>query len=472
MSELLSTSRMLELLEEVRTVARDFASREEGLNREHRNLSEAAEVRQQQALKAAEVEWADRLAHAQARQDLFLGTIQSKFASRERRLHDGHASARKAAFERVDHEEGRRKYAVQKGTLEAQRRREELLAANDAALAQFRGRLAEARHDLELLEGGTRRAFGGMPLFQRFLRQDTDGSGMTALHGEMLEEAQQLQTEARTRLAEFRRLLAPKLFRSAPLWVWVVLALGLAAGLSPALQRLAFPVSPNQAYGYAGAVLAFAVFLYFAAYQSGAARAGAISGGLVRARALQLRAEEKAQEFHTQEIARIERETSERIQLLETEWENAVADAKQARAAWPEHLEEKWRRARLTNEEQRAQRTAARKAANDAELTLLKVEGENRQVESRKSYEIKVEELRAAQAAGWKVLESEWKARMTPLLDQIQTASKAAELEFPDWTSAGWQRWKPPVEFKNFTPWGRLEVDWAKYAGVVPQDDR
>ena len=45
MSDLLTTTQTLEALEAFRAVVRDFANREETLNREDRNLTEAAELR-------------------------------------------------------------------------------------------------------------------------------------------------------------------------------------------------------------------------------------------------------------------------------------------------------------------------------------------------------------------------------------------------------------------------------------------
>jgi hypothetical protein len=251
-----------------------------------------------------------------------------------------------------------------------------LLAVNEKALVDFRARLDEARADWEELANTSRNSFRGMALFQRFLRREATGDTPSGNHEALLTEATRLQTSARNDLSKYRGLVAPKLFRSAPLWVWVVIAVALALGMSPALHRFAYPITPEQGYAYAGTVLGVAVLLYFAAYQSGASLASGISAALLRARWLHQLADERRQSFHDSELTRIKQETRARVDELNAEWGNALKDAKSARDAWPEHLLQKWHRARTTNEFWRSTETERVKREGAVGLERLRAESE------------------------------------------------------------------------------------------------
>ncbi len=472
MSDLLTTTQTLDALEAFRVVVRDFANREEQLNREYRNLTEAAELRFQQQMRAAENDLAQKIEAARGETQASLDHIQGRFAARERRLHDAHASARKRALEMVDHEEGRRKYAVQKGTLDTDRLREELLAANEKALVDFRARVEEARVDWQELANKSRHTFRGMALFQRFLRREATGDTPTGDHEALLAEANHLQTSARNDLSKYKGLVAPKLFRSAPIWVWLVIAVGLALGLSPALHRFAYPITPQQGYAYAGTVLGVALLLYFAAYQSGASLASGISAALLRARWLHQLAEERVQTFHDDEITRIKKETRARVDELNAEWENALKDAKSARDAWPEHLLQKWHRGRTTNEFWRSTETERVKREGAVVLEKLRAEGEKTKAEIVATHQRRVEALKAENTSTWARLEAEWKEKIPPQFGRFEGARRAAEAEFPNWNSPVWNNWHPPQRFTNDAPFGRLDLDVTKYAGVVPHDPR
>jgi S-DNA-T family DNA segregation ATPase FtsK/SpoIIIE len=471
-SELMATGELLESLESFRAAIRDFAAREEALNREYRNLTETAELRYQQQMRAAENEHAAQVEKARAETQAALDHVQGRFAARERRLHDGHASARKLALERVDHEEGRRKYAVQKGTFDADRRQTELLAANDAALADFRARLEETRAGLDELAVGSRTAFRGMVLFQRLLRQEAASDNASGDHEALLAEAIRLQTAARNDLSKFRGLVAPRLFRSAPLWVWTVIAIGLALGLSPALHRFAYPITPLAGYAYAGTLLALALGLYAAAYFSGVALASGISSAFARGRLLLQVAEERAVSFHASEIARIKQETRARVDELNAEWESALAAAKSARDAWPEHLLHKWHRARTTNELWRATETERIKSEGAARVERIRTEAARLKAEITATHQQRLAALKAKNAANWERMEREWRDTTTPQFARLEIARSAAERDFPAWDGMEPENWHPPQAFKNSTRFGRLELDLTKYAGAVPHDKR
>ena len=80
--------------------------------------------------------------------------------------------------------------------------------------------------------------------------------------------------------------------------------------------------------------------------------------------------------------------------------------------------------------------------------------------------------LNADNQARWQALETEWKDCLQPIYESIRAANAAAEELFPEWQSPAWKKWTPPQDFKNAAKFGRLEVDVAKFAEVMPKDRR
>jgi len=101
--------------------------------------------------------------------------LEAAYVKRRARIHKAHHGSRKMAIERSELEEGRLKYAVQKGLLDTERNRKAELAANDARHEEFKTRLAEYREAFVALEQQARRSFRGYSLFVQLLAEPGAG---------------------------------------------------------------------------------------------------------------------------------------------------------------------------------------------------------------------------------------------------------------------------------------------------------
>lgn len=472
MSEILPTSAALGLLEQLRTIIRDFIAREEKFRRESRAAEDSARTRFAVEL-AKDKEAAEReAAEAAARFEQAKEQVHGKFAARERRLADAHGSTRKRGLEYVQQTEDRRKYAVQKGTLDTERSRDEALAKNDAAFADFQGQLAESRAALAEIERQAFSAFRGYRGFRKPLLREYSVSGEeNALdHVQIIERLRSMQTETTALLEQFRKQPLPKLFRVAPLWCWFVLALVCAFGLRPGLAALNFgALSSQQFYGAAG--IGFGLILaVFALGSRSRPLALKLGETLSRARSLYNLGLQKVQSWHTGEIERIKRESRERAAALQQEWKRAVAEAAQLRESWPINIEEKWRRIQARNDQLLRARSARLEAEQNVASERLKNEAAARAAHITRTNEAKLSELQHKHAHEWERLVSEWRGAIEPLFERLSSASAAAEEQFPRWNDAIWKNWNPPSEFSNAARFANLEVDISKYAGAAPQD--
>ena len=154
-----STKEMLALLDALKTAAQDFAAREEKLNRDFQIRSGAELGAFEAAAQSQEVELGARIADAEAALLSEKERQQARFEKRKARINQAHFTVRKRVMDGVNTEEGRRKYKIQEGTLEAERRRETGLANAVTVFSEFNQKAADAHHALTVLEKTVRNRF-------------------------------------------------------------------------------------------------------------------------------------------------------------------------------------------------------------------------------------------------------------------------------------------------------------------------
>src|SRR5207247_5792364 len=140
--------------------------------------------------------------------------------------------------------------------------------------------------------------------------------------------------------------LAPQIFKAVPLWLWIPLLGGAAATLfrAPHYFGITNPTTAKEAAFAVLAVLGLIVVAYFTGKRKAALLAKSIAHALEHARRIHNACVQKSQTRHTQEIARIETESKERVQMFEQTWQTALEQAAQARETWTQKLQEKLRR--------------------------------------------------------------------------------------------------------------------------------
>lgn len=476
MSKPLTIPETLELLDGLRAVLRDFAAREEKLNLDHRLKSEAIQKQFKTAWEEEEARLAEAISQAEAAADAQRTALQHRHSERGSWIRRAHRPSKTQVLRHIDDRESYRKGELQKTLRDATRDREQGLAANDAALADYNQRLNDNRQEFVALEQVVARAFGGISKFKSLLAEAAQKpeSEFAPDEHQLLEELRKLHMLAGEDLGRFQKFFIPKFFRIFPLWVQVIVLGGLGGGLHPLLQyfKVQSVPDPRIFWGGAGALFIGTLVLYFKARGQGLSLAGKLAEALEKARRMHNACLAKSQARHAQEIERLETNYKNTTEEVDRQWKANLAEAVEMREFWPKQIDEKLSRIYARHDrlyQARGEQIGRERAAT---LERLRQASGQCQAATTANRNERLDKLQAETQAIWQALAVEWKQRLEPAYAAIQAANEFAAAESPEWDPKNWTDWKPPSAARNLVRFGRLEVDVAKYAEAATQDKR
>lgn len=468
MNSRLGVNEVLEILDRLRGVLRTFAGREEKLEAEFRARSDNRMKSMEVSLGKLSTRLSEEIARANTAFQAEKDRCQSRFDQRKIRIHQAHRSSQRQALEHIEKWEGCRKYQVQKGVMENERRREVGVAAAAAKLAEFNQKL-ETQHEEHIrLEISAQKAFRGYHQFRRLLSHTRPWSDHERAADEyrLLDELLHLNAKIRDELDHFKKTFLPRLFGRISIWPLIVLlSLGHAA-LIPILHHFGITMFVYRDAGLS-LILVLAVVSvarFFGRRQANPAIVS-VATDLAQARRLLDACWDKAQKSHRLEQERVESEFARTKQTLDQQWRETVQKAEQTRQVRPRQIGEKQFRASQTNEQQYRARLAQLEGHHADMVARLQQEAEAEQAHIKAEHEATLAKIDADHQSRWLALEKEWKSRVNPLWETIR-ATNAAEDFFPDWHLPRWEKWSPPSEFGNAVRFARLEVDIEKFAEV------
>jgi DNA segregation ATPase FtsK/SpoIIIE, S-DNA-T family len=464
---------MLALLETLKVAMRDFAAREEKLNADFRARSSVETRAFDIARDKQTTEAAETIAKAEGEFHEAKEKAEAHFDHRQARLNQAHISARKRVLDAITQSEADIKYSVQTGSLEAERVRDEKLAAAAAALEDFNRRANETGGRIAALDESARKAFGGYGKFRKLLAPDREWPqpDLSGDENELLDESQRLEKKVEEDIGRFRGLFPAAIFRFLPIWLWGVLLLGFAATV-PVLPQLGIKNVPILYAAISAGAFVLVLIAYIIGGQQGSARAKEIAGNLAKSRWLISASLEKAKTRHQQDQTRLRNETADAIAAMNLRWKQSVKDAIELRGTRPIKIDEKARRAFAKNEATRE--TTLRDLQREHGLTMARLRAEADAVakELSETHRAKIARLETEFQSLWSATEAEWKGIVEPIYNSIRAANEFAKKLFPPWEIPLWKDWNPPLEFKNAAKFGTLDVDMAKAAEAMPKDAR
>ena len=413
MNSRLTVTETVELLNQLKATVRDCAAAEERLTRELRTKTDLAEKRSRQELAAREKDISEKLRQA----EIDFQTTREKFKARHKywtaRISKARHSSERLGFKRIDDAEGQRKHPLQKAVLDARKRREEDLKANDARLADFRARLAAACARLQALEEEARSLRG--------VRKSPPADvGSYADAEATLRALNELNERVAADLKRYHKLWMPKIF----------------GGLFK---------NPL---------------------------ATAIAGALETARRICDGADAQAQESHANEKQRIETETTAKIDQLDKDWRTTIEAAADAREILPKQIEQKcWRLSVKTDQLYRDKQERLERDYNES-VERLKREAEAAKRQSGDSQKAGIDHLTADSQEQLRQLVTTWQEKVHKAYQALAAANATAEEDFAPWERGLWSNWKPPEAYNTAARFARLDLDLKKACGSVPQDPR
>ena len=474
MSNHLGTKETVALLRRLEEAIGEFAAREEKLNAEFRSRSSAENRRFDSEATAQAAQASQAVANAAAAFKAEKERTDARFEQRKRRISQGHMASRKRAMEKIHEREGRQKYKTQEGTINAERRREKDLAEAAANLQQFNQNLEQMRQGIAALESRTQNAFRGYGRLRRMfaIEKQPANLDLSGDENQLLEQLQGLEASLGERLDRFRRMLLPMALRHFPFWLLIAVLLIGCAFLLPFVQRFGDDTMWQRVgFGLIG-VSILLMAARTAAKGQAKPLAAALADDLARARRLGDACFEKAQSRHHQERERIKNEYDETIQHFDQDWKRVVKESINLLDVRPKKIDEQAQRVTQKNEQFHATKLKRLEHEQPDALARLQTEGDVKSKQLADEHAAKVARLEAEIAEKWQELEADWKSRIQPIHEAIQTANAESQALFPDWRDPSWEKWTPPEEFENAAKFGRLEVNINQLAETAPKDKR
>jgi hypothetical protein len=464
---------MLALLEALKKNVRDFAAREEKLESDFR-LQTAGEVRDFAARnQAQETAAAEREMAAAAALQAETDQCEARFDRRKAWINRAHSTVSRQVLNEISAQDTQWKERTQQGVQDAERRRDEELAATTTAYEDLQLRLAEAGDALTRLETSARSAFRGYGSFRRQLAPGRQWPEPDVAPDEnvLFAGLQKLQAKISGDLARFGKSPLPLAFKFLPVWLLAAVLLGVAAADPVGVHFGKNLVSPFAA-GLALAGFVLVLVIYFAGGHLAAPAAKTIAGDLARARRLYEVCLEKSATHLQSEQERIKNEFEETKRTFNQEWRQAAKSITTQRGEQPLVVAEKAARAGQRNERWHEVKLHQIQARHEAALAELK-NADRQQVEQfAGTHKTRMVQLESEHQRQWQELEKDWKNCIQPLCEQLRAGNDAAEKLCPAWDAAQWKNWTPPAAFINAAKFGRLEGGVEKFVGALPKDSR
>ena len=473
MNSLPSVNETLALLDALKKNVGEFAVREEKLESDFR-LGTASELRDFTARNEAQE------AAAQQREAAAAETLkseqdqcQARFERRKAWINRAHSAVSRRVLKKIGEADIEWKERTQQGVQDAERRRDEALAAAGTAAEDLQLRLNGAGADLTALEASARSAFGGYGKFRRQLApgRPWPEPDLAADHNALFAALQNLQQKIAAEIAHFKKLPLPLFFRFLPVWLLeaALLGVGVADPVGALWQK---NLVGHLAAGLAAGGFLLVALIYFACGRSAGPAATAIAGDLARARRLFAACLEKSAVHWQHEQERLKNEFEETKRNFNQEWRQAARNITSRRGQEPAVINDKAARIMARNERQRDMRLERVQLRHVGALAGLKAADQAQFHQLAEAHKTRMIQLESGHQRCWQELETDWKNCLQPLCQQLRTVDDAAEKLCPPWESAQWQDWMPPTFFQNAVRFGRLEGGVEKFIGTLPKDPR
>ncbi len=426
MNKLPSVSETLSLLDRLKGIVQEFASREGQLDQEFRARKAAESRASDAASKNLAQQHSERTANAQVAAHDERARWEARFDRRKVRINEAHKFARRKAQEDIGTHEGRRKHKLQQNAMEAERRRDAELAVSSAAFENFKQQLGDSSSSLSLLETTAAKAFAGFGKFKRLLPTDRTAPEPDRSRDEnqLYEELLDAQRRANEEIPKFRAsLLRNLVVFTPPAWL-LALALAILAGLeyTEVLFKHSGPdaVSLRTPILWVAGLLVFRVIIYQLASRQLASAATSIASHIGKIRRLLDVCSQMAEQRHQQDQQRIKADFENTSRALDQEYKRIVKESIDLRGQRPQQLAEKAQRAVEHNERFQEAKLIELDRVHAEKIAAVQGEIEQETKRFAAARNETVAKINAEEKARWNELEVEWKKTIQPICEELQ----------------------------------------------------
>jgi hypothetical protein len=461
----LRVTHALELLGKLTRTVADFAKQEMDLSGALSAKNYQETRRHREALHKVDTALAAQIAEAES--------ISAKQAERVQAIHDkrlgrvqrAHGLLTRTLPNRAADAKGNWLAELQMRKLRADRALAAGNKQNDGDHAALSQTLAQQRATLDALTAQTLKAFSGYPAFAKTL-VEREGEKQTAPAPEdFVGELEAKLSAANAQLAKFRALPLPRVFSAMPLAVCILLAL-IAGGAVIFARGFAPPL--YIAGAITGVLLVAGCVAAYVAGAKGAKDEAARTGAAILDAFRALRAALAAADSrHKSERKRLQEEYDRICADVEEKWANAdnveVEFGKRGRRK----LEPQLPRMSQKMQDRLQRQLVEIRARTDAKVKDFERSAAEKRQQIDAAHQSEMTTILANEKARWDALDAEWKARITPIFDEITELNSALARDFPEWSVAFVESWKAAEHFTPATKFAQLTLDLAKQPGTA-----
>jgi hypothetical protein len=456
----LGISQILEAINALKNAASDFSSRIAKLTEDLRVRTTKASNRRKIAIEELSSTLTAALVREEENYKSAIAAVKSNYEKRKNRLGKAYRTSKERGLAKVEEQIGKRKYALQRQMLNAERERDAGLSRTTQALKDYREEIGKEQDELNRLEASARDCFNGYGKWLRLLpKEPAQTTEQVQDEHQTLAECRASLEQARNGLEKLKRLFLLKLFRH-PL-IWLVL-LGCVVGAVPLLQKFGIPLpvkQPELIYGGV-VVIAIAVFLLrVIAVAKGNPISVRIAEALTKARKLHDLGATRAEVHYQEEVERIHREFSAATVEADQELKKALASGTDLRANSRNATDDKT--FRITAKHEQLYKSKLDRLEKQHNETIERLNSESVAKEKATAERAAIDELQFTSEfrAQSQAFEAEWNNISEPLLAKLESSRLTAERLFPAWDMGLLDKWKPPGQFEQAAKLGNLEID-------------
>ncbi len=471
-NSILGARETVEMLARLRDTASQFASREEALLENERRLRGRETAAAESAVAQLKAKISTQLGDAESGFNGARDRRHALFAARCARI----GSAQKNILLQVqlaaDQITGRGKFTLQKGLLDAERRRDSNLAALQSSQIDFDANQLQTQTAFAEMERDAARLFRAYIGCKRMLSLPGKGAEAIAptdpdLLRDQLFDLKELTGAA---LDRFRRSPVTQLFRWLPIWFVALVLLGLYAGAPFILQQIGggrVPL-PEAQHGIL-ITLGLVVLLYLFGHWRSKPFANQIAANLQRFRQLDPVCQESSNRRFQELNQQLKTEHGRTVRELNEAWWQAEREAETQKTASHRSIHQRVERVLATNQKIHNRRLSALTAESQAHLAALKDVAESTQIQTSARHQITLEQLNANLQRQWQDLNEAWKRDLAPIFTGIESSTAAANTLAPNWNLPdATSGIAPSLRSARSVKFATLEIDLGKVVGRHP----
>jgi DNA segregation ATPase FtsK/SpoIIIE, S-DNA-T family len=468
----LSASSSLEVLRRLQDTAAHYAAQEEGVIKDLRTRRFHTERGVRQSAEQIGERLAEQIADIEAGAKEAEEKVRAIHEGRVKWLQRAGITSVNTLPKRVEFLRERWLGQLQMRKLRAERKFQTDMAATGGLSANENAALAKQKAKMDELEAIAKRLLGSFGSLKRLLRLrpahevEVTPENSSALIGEV---EHHLKT-ADQRIAEFRDLSLPKLFRILPLGMMLFISLpaGTAVMLGMGSDPRAFMIGGAVA---AGAFL-LALIIYAVAVAAARPVASEMAKSLVTARQIedavtkfvagsQTDGKDQLQAAHDREMAAIQSQW-DRVDEVQAEFERKAR----------EKLKVQGPRAKRKNDEMLQNRLDQIAAERALLIKKAEADAEANKRRLNEPREVEMGRLMSEENAKWTEMESGWQSTTNAAYEDLAALNAARPANFPAWSKSYLDAWSPPREFVNATRFGQLDLNLSAHPETLPKDER